>query len=403
VPHAPIALFAETDEVRELRRQVVERDAPLNMLAVERDTLSRVLRGRIEGLAGWALYNQGQTAEASVRLRRAVSVLPEGTVWWRTAEWRLGTALEASGSSRDALAAYVTSYRALPDPTRLVAIEALYKKLNNGSLNGLDRLLQAPATASAGPRPATLPADTTPSTIATTAPSTDATPEPATTITSTPAASEPTTTPTPAPVAEPTPAPTPAVEPTPAAPPATEASPSPSPSPEPAAASPTPTGSQTPEPVKSDDVSKPEVKRPGSTTEEYATNAPTAPTPTPEPTPSTPPAEATSPAAAKHASGGPAGGGACELTAAESAVSLKSNGGSATIAVTLENYSGRTPPRIEPSTPNWADITILAEPHKPEDGNASRFTIISVSPKTGAFLITFASPCGKQQVTANVQ
>ena len=91
------------------------------------------------------------------------------------------------------------------------------------------------------------------------------------------------------------------------------------------------------------------------------------------------------------------------LTAGESALNLKSNGGSAIVSVSLENYTGRTPPRIEPSTPNWADISILAEPHKTEDGNGARFTIISVSAKTGAFLVTFSSPCGKQQVTVNVK
>src|SRR5215207_4342314 len=156
--HAPIALFAETPELKELRRQVVEQDAPLNMFGVERDTLSKVLRGRIEGLAGWARYNQGQTAEAVVRLRRAVSVLPEGSAWWRTAEWRLGAALEASGSSRDALTAYVTSYRALPDPNRLPAIEALYRKLNNGSLNGLEKLLGTPLSTASAATPSPAPA-----------------------------------------------------------------------------------------------------------------------------------------------------------------------------------------------------------------------------------------------------
>ena len=70
--------------------------------------------------------------------------------------------------------------------------------------------------------------------------------------------------------------------------------------------------------------------------------------------------------------------------------------------MTLENYTGRTPPRIDPSTPNWADIIILAEPHKPEDGNGARFTVTSISAKTGTFLVTFTSPCGKQQVTVNV-
>src|SRR5829696_3020507 len=158
--HAPVALFAETPELKEIRKQVVEEDAPLSMLAVDRDTLSRVLRGRIEGLAGWALYSQGQTAEAAVRLRRAVSVLPEGSAWWRTAEWRLGAALEASGSARDALAAYVTSYRALPDPKRLPTIEALYKKLNNGSLNGIEKLIGPPPSTAAAETAAAEPAST---------------------------------------------------------------------------------------------------------------------------------------------------------------------------------------------------------------------------------------------------
>ena len=91
------------------------------------------------------------------------------------------------------------------------------------------------------------------------------------------------------------------------------------------------------------------------------------------------------------------------LTVGEQALNLKSNGGSATVAATLENYTGRTPPRIEPSTSNWADIIILAEPRKPEDGNGARFTITSTSAKTGAFIVTFASPCGKREVTVNVQ
>ena len=91
------------------------------------------------------------------------------------------------------------------------------------------------------------------------------------------------------------------------------------------------------------------------------------------------------------------------LTVGEQALNLKPNGGSATVAATLENYAGRTPPRIEPSTTNWADIIILAEPHRPEDGNGGRFTITSTSAKTGTFLVTLASPCGKAEVKVNVQ
>jgi tetratricopeptide (TPR) repeat protein len=350
VPHAPIALFADTDELRALRRQMVEQDVPLNMLDVQRDVLSKVMRGRIEELAGWALYGQGQTAEAAVRLRRAVSVLPESSAWWRTAEWRLGAALEASGSARDALTAYATSYRAQPEPTHLSVIESLYKRLNNGSLEGLDELLQTPATAAAtrlAPSQTPAPEAVTPTPA----------PQPAATTVET---TQPTTQPTTA-ATEPTPAPTPAVT---------------SPSPEAA------TTAASPEPTTKTETAKPETTTP----------APTTPTPEPSPTPA--PAEQ---------GRKPEAGGACVLTASEAALNVKSNGGSATVALNLENYAGKTPPRIDPSTTNWADIIVLAEPRTPADGSGARFTITSVSGKTGAFSVIFNSPCGQQQVTVNVR
>ena len=91
------------------------------------------------------------------------------------------------------------------------------------------------------------------------------------------------------------------------------------------------------------------------------------------------------------------------LTLGDTALNIKSGGGLAAVWVGILGYTGQTPPRIEPSTPNWADIAVLAEPHKPEDGNGARFLITSNSAKTGAFLVTVASPCGKRQVTVNVQ
>ena len=93
----------------------------------------------------------------------------------------------------------------------------------------------------------------------------------------------------------------------------------------------------------------------------------------------------------------------CALTVSEPSVEIKSNGGSATVTIKLENYAGKGAPRVNPSTDNWADIIILAEPHAPTDGDAMRFTISSVSGKAGAFTVTFSSPCGKQNVTVNVK
>lgn len=368
--HAPVALFADTDELRELRRQVVEQDAPLNMLGVQRDMLSRVLRGRIEAMAGWALYKQGQTAEAVVRLRRAVSVLPEGSHWWRTAEWELGAALEASGSGRDALAAYVTSYRTQPDAKMLPTIEALYKKLNNGSTSGLEQLLQAPATAANTRTPPRTPAPNTPpaSDATTPAPTPATEPTPAATTTNPAASSATTPSPEPTPAATPEPTPSATPEPTPSSPPTATPSPSPETTPQPTA-----TPEATPESV------------PAATPTPEATPATASPTPEPAPRRAEP-------------------GGQCALTAAETSLDIKNNGGSATVAVSLDNYTGRTPARIAPSTTNWADIIILAEPRNPADAEGvTRFTISSISTKTGAFVVTFASPCGRQQVTVNVQ
>ena len=72
--------------------------------------------------------------------------------------------------------------------------------------------------------------------------------------------------------------------------------------------------------------------------------------------------------------------------------------------MSLDNYTGSTPARIDSSTPNWADIIILAQPRSPADDlGLARFTVTSISRKTGAFLVIFKSACGTQQVTVNVQ
>jgi len=384
VPHAPVALYADTEEMRALRRQAVEYGTPLDFVSVQRDVLSKVMRGRIEGLSGWALYNEGQSAEAAVRLRLAVSVLPEETAWWRTAEWRLGAALEASGSGRDALVAYIRSYRAQPDPTRRAVIEALFKRLNNGSLEGLDQLLQTtPSTLAAATQTATPD-----SVAASTSPS----------VTATPPAS-PVTTPSPAPAPQPATSTTQATDSTPS--PAATSTPSPEPSP-------TPSGEPSPTPST-------ESSRTPSTTDatKTSTEQPTpsaTPTPeaasTPQPTP-TPAALTTSseptPQPTPERKGARAESGVCAPALSDEALSIKPNGGSATFTISLDNYSGATPPRVNPSTDNWADIIVLAEPHAASDGNSLRFTVSSISARTGAFVVTLTTPCGRRDVTVNVK
>jgi tetratricopeptide (TPR) repeat protein len=136
VPTSTIAVQA--DELRSIRAQAIASGGTPDVAEAPRNVLSNILRGRLEDLAGWALFNQDKVSEALVRLRRAVSVLPEGTPSSQAALWHLGTALAASGNQQEALTYYYKSYKSgLPDPVRRAVIEALYRKVN-GSLDGLD-------------------------------------------------------------------------------------------------------------------------------------------------------------------------------------------------------------------------------------------------------------------------
>jgi tetratricopeptide (TPR) repeat protein len=140
-PVATVAVLG--DELREARTRASTSGGVLAVGDVQRSILSNILRGRIEDITGWALFNQDKTSEALTHLRRALSVLPENTAWWRTAQWHLGTTLEATGNRQEALAAYLKGYnRQSPNPVQRAVIESLYRKVN-GSLDGLDAKIGA--------------------------------------------------------------------------------------------------------------------------------------------------------------------------------------------------------------------------------------------------------------------
>jgi tetratricopeptide (TPR) repeat protein len=275
VPAVTVAVQA--DELGDMRARAIAAGGTPAIPDAPRNVLANILRGRIEDLSGWALFNQDKAAAATEHLRRAVSVLPEQTPSWRTALWHLGVALQQSGNNDEALSFYIKGYNAGDnDPVRRAAIESLYRKIK-GSLDGLDERIgpalvissttpqstggasAPPGTGQAGvddkgsaPFPAASPAPGL-----TPAPAAAATPE---------IVAPPTPSPEPSPIA--TPQPTPALESTP--------SPQPTPSPEPAPSpTPTPTRETTPSPTPT----------PGP--------APAAPAPTPQPSPT--PAEGTRP------------------------------------------------------------------------------------------------------------
>ncbi len=136
-PNAAAAVMAS--ELYDSRSLAFARGEFLLVPDVPRQTLSMILRGRVEETAGWALYQQSNYPEAIVRLRRAVSVLRDKSAWWRSSTWRLGAALAASGKDKDALDAYIASYKTdKPDLAKYFVVESLYKRVNNGSIEGLE-------------------------------------------------------------------------------------------------------------------------------------------------------------------------------------------------------------------------------------------------------------------------
>ena len=154
-PNAAAAVMA--NELYESRAIAFSRDDYLLVPDVPKQTLSAILRGRIEEIAGWTLYNQNNYTDAVVRLRRAISVYPEKSAWMRSGMWRLGAALEADGKEAEALNSYIQSYKTdKPDVVKYVVVENLYRKVN-GTLEGFEAQIgpnPLPPTAAAVPEPA---------------------------------------------------------------------------------------------------------------------------------------------------------------------------------------------------------------------------------------------------------
>jgi tetratricopeptide (TPR) repeat protein len=153
VPAVTVAVQA--DELREIRAWAINSGTTPDIPQAPRNVLANILRGRIEDLSGWVLFNQDRYAEAIERLKRAVDILPQGTPSWRGASWHLAVALEQSGNKEEALNYYIRSYKTgAPDPIRRTVIEQLYRKIN-GSLDGLDdRIGTAANTTTAASTPA---------------------------------------------------------------------------------------------------------------------------------------------------------------------------------------------------------------------------------------------------------
>ena len=130
------------DQLYESRVISLARGRTVLVPDIPRQTLSSIIRGRIEETAGWALFQQEKPEEAKIRLMRAISVLPKDSAWWRSSQWRLGRVLEAEGNNKEALDAYINGYFEKEQSTvKRVVIESLYTKMY-GSLDGLEARLK---------------------------------------------------------------------------------------------------------------------------------------------------------------------------------------------------------------------------------------------------------------------
>jgi tetratricopeptide (TPR) repeat protein len=131
--HPATAVMAS--ELYESRAIAGARGEYVNVPEVPKSTLTAILRGRVEEISGWALYQMDDTAQAAIHLKRAVSVLPVDSAWWRSSMWRLGTALVVSGKDAEGLEAYIKSYKSGgPNSVRYKSIEAVYKRVNGNTL-----------------------------------------------------------------------------------------------------------------------------------------------------------------------------------------------------------------------------------------------------------------------------
>ncbi len=142
VPNASSAVLAE--ELYESRVAAIAKNQLVIVPQVQRQTLSSIVRGRIEEISGELFLEDNRASDAIVRLKRAVSVLPEKSAWWRASQWRLGVALEADGKDKEALEAFIKNYtnEAAYNPAKRLVIESVYQKVN-GSLDGLDARIGA--------------------------------------------------------------------------------------------------------------------------------------------------------------------------------------------------------------------------------------------------------------------
>jgi uncharacterized membrane protein YgcG/tetratricopeptide (TPR) repeat protein len=141
-----LTMAVQADEFRDLRARSISAGNVPDVAEAPRNVLANILKGRLEDLEGWALFNQEKYPEAIEHLKQATETLPANTPAWRSALWHLGAVYEQTGQKEQALDYYIKSYQGgEADAMRRSVIEQLYRKVN-GSLEGFENRLTGTTT-----------------------------------------------------------------------------------------------------------------------------------------------------------------------------------------------------------------------------------------------------------------
>ena len=362
-PAANVAVMS--DELYSARLRAISNGTEPPVPEIERSMRANILRGRIEEIAGWTLYNQNKAADAVERLRKAATLLPDNTGWRRTALWHLGAALEAGGNEQEALDSYLQSYdKNAPDEGRRAIIERLYRKLN-GSLAGLEAKL--------GAAPAAEPSASGGSQQANTQPGTS---QPTTAETATETAkNEAVSRPNDAPLQSASPQPAQAAAGTgQQAEQGDTSRPSTEPAPQTSQPAPTPAQPAADSSGATEKQAEADGRQQAAATRERTTAAPSSRT-------------------GRRQSEQPV---ECSLSIEVDTITIKNNGGSGVITVRLTGAD-----KVTPSTRDWPDVAVFSQTLR-EPGTFP-FLINSISKRTGRYIVTFTTPCGSKDVTVIVK
>ncbi len=392
VPNPAAAVLA--DELYESRKLAITRGEVIIVPEVSRQTLSNILRGRIEDVSGWALFQENRNADAVTRLKRAVSILPEKSSWWRSSMWRLGSALEADGKSSDALDAYVKSYtNSEPDAVKYGIVETLYQKVN-GNTENLEAKIGAKPASMLSNFPAKTEAPIT-ETIEKTEkniPAAELTPavktetSPTQLVTEMPQPAAETKLPTEISINQLTPA-------------KIEAAPTPEMKAEETAPVETKIESKLAETVKN----KTSETSSKSLFEPIVINVPKYTNQTTESVPGKNPTAENSASRRRIAvEKEPELTPPCKIAASEETISILNGGGSLSVLINLEGEGNLREIKATSSNPN--DVEVVFQPVTDDDFSRGAFFVVkSISRKIGEFIITFQLACGKKEVLVKVR